>query len=62
MHSATRAEGATTPDKRDFTGTANELLSVKDVDRDQFRLLAHTPVGDFAFVISAADVWQIHLD
>jgi two-component system response regulator LytT len=45
LHSATRAEGATTPDKRDFTGTANELLPVKDVDRDQFRLLARYEIA-----------------
>jgi DNA-binding LytR/AlgR family response regulator len=33
-----------TPDKMRFTGLANELLPVKDVDRDQIRLLARREV------------------
>ena len=33
-----------TPDKTRFTGMANELLPVKDVDRDQIRLLARREV------------------
>jgi DNA-binding LytR/AlgR family response regulator len=33
-----------TPDKIPFTGMANELLPVKDVDRDQIRLLARREV------------------
>jgi len=43
--SANRAEIATTPDKMDFTGVANELLPVKDVDRDQMRLLARYEIA-----------------
>ena len=34
------ANGVPTPDKMGSTDTANELLPVKDVDRDQIRLLA----------------------
>jgi DNA-binding LytR/AlgR family response regulator len=37
-------EGAT-PEKMRFTGTANELLPVKDVDRDQIRLLARREIA-----------------
>ena len=33
-----------TPDQMRFTGLANELLPVKDVDRDQIRLLARREV------------------
>jgi two-component system response regulator LytT len=33
-----------TPDKMGFTGVANELLPVKDVDRDQVRLLTRREV------------------
>src|SRR5258708_5793468 len=39
LSSASRAERATTPDKMDFTGAANELLPVKDVDRDKIHLV-----------------------
>jgi DNA-binding LytR/AlgR family response regulator len=35
---------ATTPDKMSFTGGASELLPVKDLDRDQIRLLARREV------------------
>src|SRR5260370_11155814 len=45
LRSANRAEGATTPDKMNFTGTANELLPVRDVDRDQLRLLARYEIA-----------------
>ncbi len=45
LRSANRAEGATTPDKMNFTGTANELLPVRDVDRDQIRLLARYEIA-----------------
>jgi DNA-binding LytR/AlgR family response regulator len=34
-----------TPDKTRFTGATNELLPVKDVDRDQIRLLARREVA-----------------
>ena len=34
-----------TPDKMRFTGLATELLTVKDVDRDQMRLLARREVA-----------------
>jgi DNA-binding LytR/AlgR family response regulator len=34
-----------TPDKMRFTGMANELLPVKDVDRDRIRLLARREVA-----------------
>ena len=36
--------GVPTADKMRFTGAANELLPVKDVDRDQIRLLARREV------------------
>ena len=36
--------GVPTADKMRFTGAANELLPVKDVDRDQLRLLARREV------------------
>jgi two-component system LytT family response regulator/two-component system response regulator LytT len=39
-----QANGPSTPDKMRFTGAANELLPVKDVDRDQIRLLARREV------------------
>jgi DNA-binding LytR/AlgR family response regulator len=39
------ANGVPTPDKMGSTGTANELLPVKDVDRDQIRLLARREVA-----------------
>jgi two-component system response regulator LytT len=45
LSSAKRAEIATKPDKMDFTGAANELLPVKDVDRDQIRLLARYEIA-----------------
>src|ERR1700737_2299979 len=45
LSSAKRAEMATTPDKMDFTDAANELLPVKDVDRDQIRLLARYEIA-----------------
>ncbi len=35
-----------TPEKIRFTGTANELLPVKDVDRDQIRLLARREIAE----------------
>src|ERR1700751_2355392 len=39
-----QANGVPTADKMLFTDTANELLPVKDVDRDQLRLLARREV------------------
>lgn len=45
LRSVNRAEGATTPDKMNFTGIADELLRVKDVDRDQIRLLARYEIA-----------------
>jgi two-component system, LytTR family, response regulator LytT len=39
------ANAIQTPDKRRFPGLANELLPVKDVDRDQIRLLARREVA-----------------
>jgi two-component system, LytTR family, response regulator LytT len=39
------ANEVTTPDKMRFTGTTNDLLPVKDVDRDQIRLLARREVA-----------------
>jgi len=39
------ATGVTTPGKMRFTGKASELLPVKDVDRDQIRLLARREVA-----------------
>ena len=66
--------GVLTPDKMRFTGTANELLPVKDVDRDQIRLLArrelaavlrrdrrtwvHTVREEFATYYPLADLMQ----
>ena len=43
--SADLANEGPTPDKMRFTGMANELLPVKDVDRDQIRLLARREVA-----------------
>jgi two-component system, LytTR family, response regulator len=43
--SGDHANGAPTPDKMRFPGKANELLPVKDVDRDQIRLLARREVA-----------------
>ena len=43
--SGDHANAVTTPDKMNSTGMANELLSVKDVDRDQIRLLARREVA-----------------
>src|SRR6202011_161299 len=40
MGSGDRANEVLTADKMRFTGAASELLPVKDVDRDQIRLLA----------------------
>ena len=42
--SGDHANGAPRPDKMRFTGMANELLPVKDADRDQIRLLARREV------------------
>jgi len=42
---AHQAEVVTTLEKMDFTGKASELLPVKDVDRDQIRLLARYEVA-----------------
>ena len=39
------ADGVPTPDKMGSTDTATELLPVKDVDRDQIRLLARREVA-----------------
>jgi two-component system response regulator LytT len=39
-NAANRTEGAAESDKIDFSGTTDQLLPVKDVDRDQIRLLA----------------------
>jgi len=39
------ANGVLAPDKMPSTGMANELLPVKDVDRDQIRLLARREVA-----------------
>ena len=41
--SGDHANEGPTPDKMRFTGMANELLPVKDVDRDQIRLLSCKP-------------------
>ena len=38
------SNGVPTPDKMLFTGAANDLLPVKDVDRDQIRLLARREI------------------
>ena len=43
--SGDQTNGVPTPDKMRFTGAANELLPVKDVDRDQIRLLARREVA-----------------
>jgi DNA-binding LytR/AlgR family response regulator len=43
--SGCQANGVPTPDKMGSTDTANELLPVKDVDRDQIRLLARREVA-----------------
>ena len=43
--SSGHADGVPTPDKTPSTGMANELLPVKDVDRDQIRLLARREVA-----------------
>ena len=40
-----QANGVPTPDKMRSTGVANELLPVKDVDRDQIRLLARRKIA-----------------
>jgi len=40
------ADGVPTPDKMGSTGTANELLPVKDVDHDQIRLASGGPRRD----------------
>jgi len=42
--SGDRGNGVPTADKMRFTGAANELLPIKDVDRDQIRLLARREV------------------
>jgi len=42
--SGDHTNGVPTPDKMRFTGAANELLPVKDVDRDQIRLLARREI------------------
>jgi hypothetical protein len=44
--SGDHANGVPTPDKMRFTSGANELLPVKDADRDQIRLLA--PQKDYS--------------
>jgi DNA-binding LytR/AlgR family response regulator len=43
--SGDQSNEASTPDKMRFTGATNELLPVKDVDRDQIRLLARREVA-----------------
>ena len=43
--SGDRGNGVPTADRIRFAGTANELLPVKDVDRDQIRLLARREVA-----------------
>jgi DNA-binding LytR/AlgR family response regulator len=45
MGSGDRANEVLIADKMRFTGAANELLPVKDVDRDQIRLLARREVA-----------------
>src|ERR1700686_2136692 len=45
MGSGDRANEVLTADKMRFTGAASELLPVKDVDRDQIRLLARREVA-----------------
>ena len=44
LRSGDHADGVTAPDKTRFPATANELLPVKDVDRDRIRLLARREV------------------
>jgi two-component system LytT family response regulator/two-component system response regulator LytT len=44
-NSCDHANGVLTPEKMRSTGMANELLPVKDVDRDQIRLLARREVA-----------------
>jgi DNA-binding LytR/AlgR family response regulator len=44
LHSPDGPGGTTMPDKMKFTGTSNELLPVKDLDRDQIRLLARSEI------------------
>jgi hypothetical protein len=43
--SGDHANAVPTPDKMGSTGMANQLLPVKDVDRDQIRLLARREVA-----------------
>ena len=43
--SGDHANGVAAPDKMRFPGTANELLPVKDVDRDRIRLLARREIA-----------------
>jgi len=43
--SGDHANGVAAPDKMRFTGIANELLPVRDVDRDRIRLLAPREVA-----------------
>jgi hypothetical protein len=43
--SGDHANGVTTPDKMRFAGIRDELLPVRDVDRDQIRLLARREVA-----------------
>jgi DNA-binding LytR/AlgR family response regulator len=43
--STDRVTPTVTPDKMRFTGTTDELLPVKDVDRDQIRLLARREIA-----------------
>jgi len=45
LRSGDHADGVTAPDKTRFPATANELLPVKDVDRDRIRLLARREVA-----------------
>jgi two-component system response regulator LytT len=42
--SADSANSVVIPDRNDLTGSVNELLPVKDVDRDQIRLLARREI------------------
>jgi DNA-binding LytR/AlgR family response regulator len=43
--SARRAPEAATPDKMDLSDTGNELLPVKDIDRDTIRLIARHEIA-----------------
>src|SRR3984893_17000432 len=43
-NSGDHANGVLTPEKMRFTSAANELLPVKDMDRDQIRLLARRAI------------------